>query len=322
MRISDLKKFVLKFLVFCFCMILVDSLCGVSFPVIQKYSKSGSTRTNFYLSNECDADVLVLGSSRAMHHYVPMILDSLGGKAYNAGNDGMGVVLGYGRYLMCSEKHVPKIVIYDMSVFDYIKDDNSKYLKFLRPYGDREYIRSIISQIGEPFSDLKLLSHMYRNTSRIIPNVRDLLIGENVDLNRGYLPLYKICSNCNKDVDKYDAMTLELDSMKIKMFDQFVSETVRRGSKLYLSISPRFFNEKPDGMPPSYVYALKLAERYNVPLLNNIFTPDISDNHIMFADLTHMNKDGATLFTRKIVEKIRSLEKNKFLFGEGTGLRI
>jgi hypothetical protein len=315
MPISDKKKFALKVFVFAVCMVLVDCLCGICFPLLQSHAKGGSTRMNYYVSDECDVDILVLGSSRAQHHYVPRILDSLGGVAYNAGNDGMGAVLGLGRYQMCAEKHVPKIVIHDISSFDYQRDDNSKYLKYLRPYGDRPYIRNIISQIGEPFIDLKMLSNMYRNSSRIIPNIRDLFANDNPD-NRGYLPLYKKCKNCDHNSLKVDSSSLVLDSIKLKIFDQFILETTRRGSKLYFAISPKFSSEIGESsdslvthkLPPSYAYAESLAKRYNIPLLNNMYILGISDNPDFFADQTHLNNEGALAYSRKIVQDLRNSE--------------
>ena len=314
MRISDMKKFALKMIIFILCMVMIDCLCGVLFSVLQSHARGGSSRTNYYLSNECDADILVLGSSRAMHHYVPQILDSLGGKAYNAGNDGMGVLLGYGRYLLCAEKNVPKIVLFEMGPFDYVKDDNSKYMKFLRPYGGRPAIRNIISQIGEPFMNLKMLSNMYRQSSRLIPNIRDLWASDNFS-NRGYLPLYQKCRNCEEKLVSTEE-TLELDSIKLKIFDQFVKETISRGSKLYFTISPLFFAdfEKTDSLrskiPHNYLYAFILAEKYNIPLLNNMFIFGISNNPGMFADRTHMNNDGAITYSRLVVEEILNKNRN------------
>ena len=306
MRISEMKRFVLKLLLFAVFMVLVDCFCSVMFPLLQSHAKGGNTRTNYYLSNKCDADILVLGSSRATHHYLPKILDSLGGVAYNAGNDGMGVLLGYGRYLMCAEKHVPKIVIHDIASFDYEKDDNSKYLKYLRPYGDRPEIRNIISQIGEPFINLKMLSNMYRSSSRIIPNIKDLFADENTD-NRGYLPLYKKCKNCDFIPSKKDTSMLKLDSIKLKIFDSFVKETSRQGTTLYFAISPKFSTEKTEQSPRS-AYGEKLAKKYNVPLLNHLFTPGISDNPAFFADRTHLNDSGAAAYSKLIVDEIREIE--------------
>ena len=315
MPISDMKKFALKVFVFAFCMVLVDLLCGICFPLLQSHARGGSTRTNYYVSDECEADILVLGSSRAQHHYVPRILDSMGGMAYNAGNDGMGIVLGFGRYLMCAEHYVPKIVIHDITAFDYQKDDNSKYLKFLRPYGDRREIRNIVYQIGEPFIDVKMLSNMYRNSSRIIPNIRDLFAKENSD-NRGYLPLYKKCKNCDKSSLKKDSSSLVLDTLKLKIFDQFVNETIRRGSKLYFAISPKYFALAGDfsdsvethKLPSSYAYAEILAKKYNIPLLNNMYLSGISDNPVFFADQSHLNDDGARAYSHVIVQKLQISE--------------
>lgn len=311
MRISnDMKKFVLKATLFVLTMVLVDFLSGLLFSELNSHAKGGNTRLNYYLANECDADVLVMGSSRALHHYVPQIVDSLGGKAYNLGGDGMGVILSLGRYRLCAENKIPKIVILDISSFDYVKDDKSKYLKFLRPYGDREKIRNIISQIGEPFLQLKMMSNMYRNTSRIIHNIGDLFVQENLNY-RGYKPIFKTCQNCDETTVFVDDSSFVLDSVKLNIFDQFVNEVSRHGAKLYLSVSPVYSFSRVDKLPILYAYAEELSKKYNVPLINNFFVQGISDDANLFSDATHLNNDGAIAFSHKFIKDVLILQKEE-----------
>ena len=293
-------------------MVLVDNLCGYIFSFLQSHAKGGSTKSNYYLANNCDADILILGSSRAQFHYIPQILDSLGGFAYNAGESGMGIICALGRYQLCAEKHTPKIVIYEITpIFDFEIGDNLKYLKYLRPYGDRTFIRNIFHQLGDPLIDLKMMSKMYRNTSRIIRNIRDFFVNEKID-NRGYIPRLETCNNCDNSFLKEFPSSFELDSIKLKIFDQFVKETANRGSKLYFAISPRFTGlDSTDSavehkLPVNHAYAEILAGKYNIPLLNNLFITGISNNPNLFADQVHLNKDGAKSYTRRIVQELQA----------------
>lgn len=301
MRTSDMKKFVLKVTLFALCIVLVDCLCGIFFPILQSHAKGGSTRTNYYISDKCNADILVLGSSRAMRHYVPQILDSLGGLAYNAGNDGYGIILGLGRYLLCAEQHVPKIVILDITAYDYQNDDNSRYLGLLRPNGDRDFIKGIITQIGEPYAELKLLSNMYRHSSRVIPYIRDFFANQDFD-NRGYSPRFGSCENCGKAYPRNGPV--KLDSVKLNIFDQFVKETAKRGSELYFTLSPRFSEKETTRLPTDVAYAEELSKKYNIPLLNNIFISGISNDPSLFTDRTHLNNKGAILYTHKVLNDL------------------
>lgn len=304
MQISDMKRFVFKAFLFVFLVALCDCLFGLVFPVTQEYAKGGSTWVNTYISKHCDADILVLGSSRAQHHYVPKILDSLGGVSFNAGNDGMGIILGLGRYMMCAEKHVPKIVIYELTPsFDWVKDDNSRYLNFLRPYGNKAYIRDIIAKIDDPFIRIKMLSSMYRNTSRIIPCIRDIFAKDESQY-RGYRPNWRTYSGKVNGSKKKENPLQVLDTVKLEFLKQLVQETKSRGTKLYFAISPRFSKEKMNALPEIYAYAEEISRMYNTPLLNNMYIPGISDNPTMFDDATHLNNRGAKEYTRKVVNDL------------------
>ena len=49
-----------------------------------------------YISDSVTADIVVLGSSRALHHYVPSIItDSTGLSCYNCGFENEGIVFHY-----------------------------------------------------------------------------------------------------------------------------------------------------------------------------------------------------------------------------------
>ena len=307
MQISDMKKFVLKSIFFAGCVILVDCLWGVFFSVMRNHADGGSTKKNFYLANACDADILVLGSSRAQYHYIPKILDSLGGHAYNAGESGMGIILALGRYQLCAENKIPRIVIYEITPsFDYEKGDNSKYLSHLRFHGRKKEIKSIIYQIGEPFIQLKMLSNMYQNTSRIIPYIRDFFISDFAD-NRGFVPKYEMCKNCNNIFAKESPPPAELDSLKLMFFDKFIEEINRNNTKLYFVISPGFSINKEAKLPSDYFFAKKLAEKYNVLLLDYWNFPEISNNPNLFADPGHLNNKGAIMYSHKFVENLKTL---------------
>lgn len=299
MRTSSVK-IALKVLLFAACMVAVDGVSGAVFGYLRSHSKGGPTQKDYYVSETCDADILVLGSSRAEHHYVPEILDSIGGLAYNGGTDGMGIVLGLGRYLLCSERHVPKILIYEVTPeFDYLDngEDGAKSLYYLRPYYERAGIKPVFDKVSPRFEQLKMFSRMYRNSSKIIGNVTDFVFA-GAD-NRGYVPVYGRMSDFEyKPVETANT----LDSVKMELLEQLIAETAKRGTKLYFAISPKLFPERPKAMPPEYEPAAALARKYNVHLLNNLFTPGLSDNPSLFDDYRHLNDDGARAYTRMVVK--------------------
>ena len=58
------------------------------------HAKGSSIREMNDVCLDNQYDVLIMGSSRAHHHYVPEIIsDSLGLSCYNTGKDGNGIIL-------------------------------------------------------------------------------------------------------------------------------------------------------------------------------------------------------------------------------------
>ena len=144
---------------------------------------------------------------------------------------------------------------------------------------------------------------MYRNTSRVIPCIRDILVKDESNY-RGYMPLLKVISGNENGNEKKENHLQELDTVKLEFLKLLVQETMNRGTKLYFTISPRFSKEKINTLPKLYAYAEEISRMYNTPLLNNMFIPGISDNPAMFADATHLNNRGAEEYTRKVVDDL------------------
>lgn len=303
MQISNKKKFCLKLALFLLILIVVDSLAGALFDLLRAHAKGGTTYNDFIVSEKCNADILVLGSSRARHHYNPSILDSIGGFAYNGGSDGIGIVLGLGRYLMCAEQHIPKVVVYDVTPeFDYLvyKDQNSKYLGELRPHYEKKGVKPIFDKFESPFQQLKMFSKMYRNNSKILANITDA-VAKRPNI-RGYYPQYGSLSNKKNAKDK--SLVYVVDSVKMSLMEQLIDETKRNGSKLYFAISPKYFRNKLEKILPYYDPLIELAKKKNVVVLDYLFTPNLSNNSKMFVDAVHMNHLGAEAYSQMVVKRI------------------
>ena len=84
-----MKSFIIKILVFAVLMLAVDMSIGKVFAILQDRAPYGNWQRFRYINDEMRDDILIMGSSRASHHYVPKIIeDSLGMSCYNCGVDG------------------------------------------------------------------------------------------------------------------------------------------------------------------------------------------------------------------------------------------
>ena len=148
-----MKKYLLLILLFIGIVTIIDVGFGLTCDWLQHHAKGGVTKKIQQTAFIQEADFVVMGSSRAHHHYVPNILaESLGMKAYNAGVDGNGIVLSAGLYELMSERYTPKVILYDVEpAFDinvYAEDGNDiRYIGWLRPFVSNPGICDIVTRV-------------------------------------------------------------------------------------------------------------------------------------------------------------------------------
>ncbi len=304
-----MKKFLINIICFCVLLIIVDRCIGGICDFLRENAKGGTTKKQIYMANELVDDVVIFGSSRATHHYVPSIIeDSLGLTCFNMGQDGNGIVLMYGRYQMLLERYNPKLIIYDIeSFFDFSANyDNSRYLDRLKEFYDKECVRKEFWELVKWKELWKMESKMYRNNSKVMAIVGDNVLCRN--LNKGYIPLYGAVTDSTKyEYEFVDSTDWELDSVKLSLFERFVCDTKARDIPLAMFVSPVYAQSA----RVDYVEAEKICAKYDVPFYYLMEMDGIADDCTMFQDRTHMNNTGAEKYTREIIPLLRdALEGN------------
>ena len=66
-----MRSFILKILLAVVIVAVADQAIGAGLLYMRRHAGSGSAREIEYTTHQCTEDVLIFGSSRAMHHYVP-----------------------------------------------------------------------------------------------------------------------------------------------------------------------------------------------------------------------------------------------------------
>lgn len=304
-----MKKFVLKTILFFALAALLDVVCGWSFDVLKSKARGGQTYKNEYLFNTCKDDILILGSSRANHHYVPRVMtDSLGLSCYNAGEQGCGIIPAYVRYQLVSERRKPKLVLYEVTPgYDYLEDKGgySNYVGAVRQYADNEIVKKMYLDFSDELESLRLLSAMYRNNSCIIKNVKDIV--KPTPYYNGYDPLYgKISLNrkTKNNVHK-EKSHKAVDSLKFSYMERLVEETKREGVPMAFIISP--FYESPENAT-DYEPVKALSKKYGIPLIDNSRCDLFVGNAEYFQDNTHLNHQGAVAYTQYVIPQIKDIE--------------
>lgn len=292
-----MKKYLIKIILFFVAIVVVDILFGVACQYMNDHSKGGGVKSRYYVCKESTEDVLVFGSSRAKHHYVPDIIeDSLKMTCYNTGEDGNGIILCYGFLKMITERYSPKLIIYDVTEFDMFEDDNMKYLDLMKPFYYEKGIDSIFWSV-EPKTRIMMLSNLYRyNTTclRVIGNY----VHPMTNYPKGYLPLHK---TMDYEPEIKEEQCKVVDTLKIHYFEEFIRLARNKGISLVCCVSPSYKAPADDN---KYESIRSLCKQYYVPFLYYGLDPVISRENICFQDRTHMNDEGARIYTGKLMSWI------------------
>ncbi len=302
-----MKKFIVNVACFFVIVVVIDIIAGVVFPFLVANAKGGDNKRNNYICLETNEDILIFGSSRAIHHYHPgLISDSTGMTCYNCGQDGNGVILNYGRLLMINKRYAPKMIIYDVqNTFDLTAgEDNHKYLAWLKAYYDHEGIEDIFASVDST-EKYKMMSNLYRYNSKCVQIVSDCIHPMQSLGIKGYRPLagkmdtMKIVRKASKSVS-----VPKWDDMKIAYIHKFIDAT--KDSKLVFVISPIWY-----GMDESqYEIIRTICREKNIPFYDFANNPKYVHHNEYFRDGSHMNSIGAEEFTKDLM---RMMKKDKLL---------
>lgn len=299
-----MKKFLLYIALFIVAVCVVDVSYGRFCDYMNAHAKGGATKQRYDVCKEKQYDVLILGSSRAHHHYVPQILeDSLSLTCYNAGEDGNGIILMYGIYSMIRERYLPKYIIYDVEptfdIYKYDKDANRiRYLALQKPYFREAGLSSIFKDISMP-EYYKVHSGLYRYNSEIFPLAVDYFVGRPMASN-GYVPMTGVMTkkpSANKGKDSPS----EIDSVKLAYFEKFIHLTSEDGVKLIVIASPKYGATSSSILSPIF----DICRKESVQVFDYYYDTIFMDHKEFFKEPMHLNNEGAHYFSKVLAKDIK-----------------
>ncbi len=304
---KSFSRFCAAVLIVLAMMIVVDIAVGkVMNWMLPQISNQGDTGKTYYSLNEVHTPIVIVGSSRASHHYVTqMIEDSLGMPAYNVARDGC-----YFSYNCCVvnsilDRYTPKLIIWENRT-EYLFDGVEDPLENLYPY----YVRNpwVTSTIREelPWTEYsRLNSNIYQYNS-VVHRIFMRYCGRNsfVDgTEKGFLPLQPKKPKKALELRQGEQKYAELSKTKVERFKEVLSRASAKGVKVVVVDSPMY--RLCDVNNKSAVEMRKICKMYGVLFLNNSQLPEFLEHKEFFNDLTHMNTIGAAIYTEEFINQIR-----------------
>lgn len=296
-----MKKYLLKILLFFAIAVVVDFMVGCFGDYLQNHAKGGETkRINDLAINDCH-DILILGSSRAHHHYdTPFLSDTLGVDIYNAGYDGNGVVLAFGLLELLLERYQPKMVLFDVEpTFDILvynqDNNNTRYISPLKPYFRHKGVSSLMKDVSTE-EWCKAHFGLIRYNSNLISMVQDYCITRNIDY-KGYQPL----TGCyDSEPEQKENGVTATDKLKLRYIEKLIQRVQEKNIPIVFLASPRYGALSSSEFAP----VMEICQKYGVPFLD-YYTDSIFMCHKeWFNEPMHLNQVGAREYTRIVESEI------------------
>jgi hypothetical protein len=291
-----------RILIFTILVYVLDFLVGSGLEYLYFKQKSGLfARTTFGLE-KTKADLLIFGSSSAIHHYNPAIFENcLKLRAYNEGRDGIDILYHSAILKAILKRYSPKIIILNLSPYELSPVLGYDRLSALLPYYKKyPEMREVIS-LKSKFEEWKLLSKIYPYNSAFFTILNGIANNSLASDENGYVPLNKQIDTLNYKEEDF-GFHHELDSNRVKSLNEFISDCKTKNIPVYLIFSPVY---KFDGYETETTKAvMQIAVEKSVNYLNFMNDKRFKGHASLFQDNGHMNHEGATLFSEIVANQI------------------
>ncbi len=299
-----MKRFILKLCIFLSLLVISDMMLGFIYKLFD-YIKGGELYELHVLMSSKSPEILVLGSSRASHHYVSSIMtDSLHLSTYNGGIDGQGVPVAYGILKGVNQRVMPKIIVFEISPKFDIYEGHAPALDYFYPYLYVDGIKTLVNSF-DVLESIKLKSNAYRFNSkllRLIPNI--VLDRKNPSNFYGYEPLYMTLDPGSLKPDKFQGMGVrKVSPVKEKWLRALIEEADAAGCKIIFAISPIYGGRDIH----EYDDEISIIQEYGKPVLNYLNDERFINDASYFQDKTHMNNSGAIEYTKCVVKDLKCI---------------
>lgn len=309
-------KFLQKILIFTTLWFIISYIAD--FFVTNLIKKSNAREIVVWqdlFNSKIDADIIVLGSSRAVNHYNPLYMDSvLNLKCYNLGQCGKLVDMDFLRYKLYKKYNntQPKIIIWD--VFHNSLGKSDGFLDaILTPYIHEDRMFEALKQSDSTitYADKYLPLIRYWKKSYIFQYAFKNTFYDNNPY-RGFSGEVRTWQPNGMENIKDGSLVCKREEKIIDEFINTIREMQSDGAEIFLVYSPFFCRGKNKVKELDDMVKLfdSIAENEHCYFINFI-SDSICLDSSFFYNSTHMNVEGAKQFSIKLSNIINSKIINK-----------
>jgi hypothetical protein len=296
-----MRSFIYKTIIITVFLFVIDYIVGFSLDRLftDLPSRESETSTIYRSLNTESADVLILGSSTANHHYNSLSLsDSLSMSVFNAGVDGFDILYSDIVYQSFVDRKDLKYVIIDIGEANVDGSWINRISYVRRYYGRNKAVTDFFDKETDWQQKIKLYSNLYRYNSSLNSIVSLLFFDRSPDNNNGYRPLYGSKSFEFKTINYFKP-----NAKCINHLTNIIEKCREKGTKVLIVKSPEAIYNS------AFVNWLQsFADSNSVSLLLECDNPIWRERKDLFYDGSHLNSDGSEILTRNVCKKLLSLQ--------------
>lgn len=286
---------------FVLLLLILDLVIGWGLQKWYFSQSSGKYHRITYALQETEAEILFVGTSHAVRHFIPSIFtDSLGMSAYNLGARGQHLYYCDAMLAGILDRYTPRKIVINIDRDLFYGEANFDKLSDLKPYyWNIPVLRPHLQQRGS-MERFLLLSKLYTYNSTIVHLLRYSAKAQK-DFN-GYLPLEaNMPDNYQLTVADTSGDDFMASDTQIALLEQRIVQAKRAGAEVYLVISPIISG---DWIRNRKIEAM--AKRQSVPLWNYTQDQRLVGKNQYFGDAIHLNHAGAEIMSKDLAHRINN----------------
>jgi hypothetical protein len=298
-------------------LVLADRLTGNMLEHFFYKQHHGDDYITIQVLDSTKADILIMGSSRASHHYIPdSITRHTGIACYNGGRDNMGIHYTRACLHEVFKRYRPSFVILDIIPYNFILDNqhNEKYFDVqtavLLPFCNKHQgLYHHVRQIDEleVWKARLIKTYAFNSLAGTIVQNAFTRLGHKQD--KGYEPLYGQIDSVNygKQIFAFPSIRAGIDTSAFRILQDCLSMCREQGVKAIISFSPFYFPYKHEEKLMNEFY--RLGKDFDATIVDYSSDTAFAQKPRFFYDELHLNHDGASRFSHQIAVQIQAMKK-------------
>lgn len=295
---ADLKSVLYSSIMLLVMFVVADQVAGYLLESLFLRQKKGEFHEISYALKNVDEDVLIFGSSRAVRHYDPSVIeDSLKLSTFNVGKLGNTLLYSDAVFAQILSFHKPKMVILDISPIEFAKSERERGQKSmvnaLLKFDHLPAIEERIQTISPKELILSKLFRTYKFNSALYTLLTNDSGKSDLDAAKGF-QARKGVKVTDHIVNEHNS-SYEEDPLLVKTFHNFLKNAKKNNIQVHVIISPTTLKQSKTSVEK--IKAITMWHGFN--FIDVSFRPEFR-NVSYYYDQTHLNESGAKMFSEMI----------------------